>query len=108
VQCLHEEGVLHRDIKPGNVFFAEDGTPKLGFYFIFFIYLFYLYTGDFGISRVILEGAVTMTANLGTLFIYLLFFSSSYFFFFSFHFRGYMAPEIFKNEEYNLFYLKTL
>jgi serine/threonine protein kinase len=72
VQCLHEEGVMHRDIKPGNVFFGEDGTPKLGFYFLFC--LLNLYSGDFGISRVVLEGAVTMTANLGTLlFIYYFF-----------------------------------
>jgi eukaryotic-like serine/threonine-protein kinase len=42
----HQHGVLHRDLKPGNVLVATDGTYKVA---------------DFGLARV--EGAPTLTAT---------------------------------------------
>jgi len=30
LEHAHEHDIVHRDIKPGNIFIASDGTPKLG------------------------------------------------------------------------------
>ena len=29
VHCAHQQGIIHRDIKPGNILMDTDGTPKL-------------------------------------------------------------------------------
>lgn len=52
-QFAHARGVLHRDIKPGNVLLDEQGAPFLG---------------DFGIAKMLesTEGATALTAIIGT------------------------------------------
>jgi tetratricopeptide (TPR) repeat protein len=46
VQYAHAHGVVHRDLKPGNVLLAEDGTPKVS---------------DFGLAKRIDEGSSSQT-----------------------------------------------
>ena len=47
----HSKGVVHRDVKPGNVMFAKDGTP---------------YILDFGIAREIQETMTRVTGKLSS------------------------------------------
>jgi hypothetical protein len=45
---LHAAGILHRDVKPSNVGFAKDGTPKLL---------------DFGLARLIDDEAIVLESD---------------------------------------------
>src|SRR5262249_5030448 len=49
MHVAHQKGVIHRDLKPGNVLFGEDGTPKVS---------------DFGLARKLDEASQTQTGQV--------------------------------------------
>jgi len=49
MQAAHDKGVIHRDLKPGNVLLAEDGTAKIT---------------DFGLAKKLDEGGKTQTGSI--------------------------------------------
>jgi len=52
LQFAHERGVVHRDVKPANIFIGEDGSARLG---------------DFGIARIVnADQAQRTQAGLGS------------------------------------------
>lgn len=49
LEICHKRGMIHRDIKPGNIMVADDGTFKLG---------------DFGVAREWVDGSMTVAGSL--------------------------------------------
>ena len=50
LEAAHRRGVIHRDIKPDNILFAADGTPKLA---------------DLGVAKFEDDASVTMVTRVG-------------------------------------------
>jgi serine/threonine protein kinase len=75
---LHSVRLIHRYIKPSNIYITNDGISKVGllyFYYLFqlYLYILYNYSGDFGISRLIFGDKLASTVGRTPFIIYLFF-----------------------------------
>jgi serine/threonine protein kinase len=62
---LHSNNIIHRDIKPKNIFITKKKTYKVGLNVIVFFHSPILPIGDYGICR---PKNVTMTVGVGTMY----------------------------------------
>ena len=59
VAYIHSQSIVHKDLKPANIFLKLDGTPQIG---------------DFGISRVLKDNSFIFSVNVNPNFIYIVYY----------------------------------
>jgi serine/threonine protein kinase len=65
---LHEEKIVHRDLKGSNIFLSVDGIYKLGLLMV--VVYYFILIGDYDTTRVINESG--NTTQSGTTFTFLI------------------------------------